>query len=294
MGLKKIKTFGEMIKFEHTVFALPFAYLGAFVASKGFPTWWNLLWITLAMAGARTAAMSLNRLIDRKIDARNPRTSNRHLPKGLISVAEVWVYILLSFGLLLVAAWQLNPLDAPIPLTVKLMPIAVFFLTFYSYTKRFTWLCHIVLGISIGLAPVGSWVGITGFVGFPAVILGLAVAAWIAGFDVIYACQDIEFDRREKLHSIPARFGLRAALLFAKGLHLITVLLLVWLGVSVEMGLFYWLGIIISTVILVYEHSIISPADLSRLDVAFFNMNGILSVVLFVFTLFNYLLPNLI
>lgn len=288
MLVKKVRTFGEMIKFEHTVFALPFAYLGAFFAHKGIPAASDLFWITMAMVGARTAAMSLNRLIDRHIDAKNPRTAQRHLPQGLITIKEVWLYIILSFALLLVSAWQLNPLHLTVPLTVKLMPIAVFFLSFYSFTKRFTWLCHIVLGISIGLAPVGSWVGITGRIEFPAILLGLAVATWIAGFDVIYACQDVEFDRRENLYSIPVRFGIRAALWISNGLHILTMVFLVWVGISLHLEIFYWLGIAVSTIILVYEHSIVSPTDLSRLNVAFFNMNGILSVILFLFTLINY------
>ncbi len=293
MTFKKVKTFGEMIKFEHSVFALPFAYLSTFWASKGFPNLVSLFWITVAMVSARTAAMSLNRLIDRHIDANNPRTKDRHIPRGILSIKEVWVYIIISFGVLLISAWELNPLHQTVPLTVKLMPIAVFFLSLYSYTKRFTWLCHLVLGISIGLGPVGAWVGITGKVELPAVLLGVAVATWIAGFDVIYACQDFEFDRNHGLFSIPACFGVKAALWVSNILHVITVALFIATGLYLELGNFYWIGVVVSTVILIYEHSIISPKDLSRLAFAFFNMNGIISVILCGLALLDYVFPNL-
>ncbi|WP_418790463.1 UbiA-like polyprenyltransferase [Phosphitispora sp. TUW77] len=285
MAFARVRNFAEMIKFEHTVFALPFAYMGAFLAKRDFPTGHELIWITLAMVGARTAAMALNRLIDRHIDARNPRTADRHLPRGILSVAEVWVYVVLSWGLLLVSAWQLNPHNLEVPLTVKLMPIAVFVLTLYSYTKRFTWMCHLILGLSLGLAPVGSWVGVTGGVQLPAIILGFVVIAWVAGFDIIYACQDYEFDRKEGIHSIPAVFGLGKALVFSGLLHVLTVLFLILDGILLGMGYFYWIGVILAAGILIYEHSMVTPTDLSKLDAAFFNMNGILSLMLFVFTL---------
>lgn len=288
----RVKTFSEMIKFEHTVFALPFAYLGAFLALRGIPTASRLFWITLAMVGARTAAMALNRLIDRHIDAKNPRTAERAIPKGLLSVAEVWFYVIASFALLLVAAWQLNPLGLTVPLTVKLMPIAVIILTIYSYTKRFTWACHLVLGVADGLAPTGAWVAVTGYMPWASVILGLAVAFWIAGFDVIYACQDYEFDREHGLHSIPARYGLRTALVVSAVLHVVTVLLLAGLGWFMGLGYFYWLGVLVAVGILIYEHSLVSPTDLSRLNAAFFNMNGVLSVLMFIFTLADILYPT--
>lgn len=284
MVVRKIRNFAEMIKFEHTIFALPFAYLGAFMANRGMPSGSQLLWITLAMVGARTAAMALNRLIDRHIDARNPRTASRAIPKGMVSVYEVWLYVAASWGLLLVSAWELNPLHQAVPLTVKLMPIAVFVLTIYSYTKRFTWACHLVLGLADGLAPVGAWIAITGKMELSAMILGLAVLTWIAGFDVIYACQDFDFDNKEGLYSIPAAFGIKRALVVSALLHVFTVLFLVWMGLTLNLGYFYWLGVIIAVAILIYEHSLVSPTDLSRLDAAFFNMNGILSVLVFAFT----------
>lgn len=285
MVFRRVRHFAEMIKFEHTIFALPFAYLGAFLAIKGIPSGHQLLWITLAMVGARTAAMALNRLIDRQSDAKNSRTAQRAIPKGLLSVAEVWLYVVASWGLLLVAAWQLNPLHLTVPLPVKLMPIAVFILTLYPYTKRFTWTCHLVLGLADGLAPVGAWIGITGRWDFPATLLGLAVMSWIAGFDIIYACQDYEFDRDEGMYSIPARFGLKKALVISGLLHILTVVFLGWAGGVLGLSYLYWIGVIIASGILIYEHSLVSPTDLSRLDAAFFNMNGILSVLVFVFTL---------
>ncbi|MHB9094051.1 MAG: UbiA-like polyprenyltransferase [Eubacteriales bacterium] len=285
MVFKRVRHFSEMIKFEHTIFALPFAYLGAFLASKGIPSGYQLLWITLAMVGARTAAMALNRLIDRHIDARNPRTANRAIPLGLLSVPEVWLYVAASWALLLVSAWQLNPLHQSVPLTVKLMPIAVLVLTVYPYTKRFTWTCHLVLGLADGLAPAGAWVGVTGRFEFPAVLLGLAVLTWVAGFDLIYACQDYEFDYAQGMYSIPAKFGLKTALTGSSILHTLTVLFLGWAGLTLHLGYFYWVGIIIAAGIFIYEHSLVSPTDLSKINAAFFNMNGILSVLMFVFTL---------
>ncbi len=284
MIFKRVRRFAEMIKFEHTVFALPFAYLGAFLANRGIPSGRQLLWITLAMVGARTAAMALNRLIDRHIDARNPRTADRALPKGLLTAYEVWLYVAASWALLLTSAWQLNPLHLAVPLTVKLMPVAVFILTAYSYTKRFTWTCHLILGLSLGLAPVGSWIGITGRIEFPAVLLGIAVLTWVAGFDIIYACQDYDFDRQEGIYSIPALFGIKKGLIISALLHVITFIFLGWAGLILNLGYFYWLGVFIAGVILVYEHSLVSPTDLSKLDAAFFNMNGILSVLMFIFT----------
>ena len=285
LSFKKIRHFGEMIKFEHTIFALPFAYLGAFLAVQGIPSYSQLLWITLAMVGARTAAMALNRLIDRHIDARNPRTADRHIPRGVLSVTEVWLYVAVSWALLLVSAWQLNPLHQSVPLTVKLMPIAVFILTIYPYMKRFSWTCHLVLGIADGLAPAGAWVGVTGRLDLPAILLGLAVATWVAGFDLIYACQDYEFDRDHGIHSVPARFGLKTALVLSGLLHIATIIFLIWTGLVLGLGTLYWGGLIIASVIFIYEHSLVSPSDLSKLNAAFFNMNGVLSVLTFAFTL---------
>ncbi|HWJ03396.1 MAG TPA: UbiA-like polyprenyltransferase [Verrucomicrobiae bacterium] len=283
--MSKFKVFLEMIKFEHTIFALPFAYMGAlfaaFFATGTWPRVSQIIWITLAMVGARTAAMALNRLIDWKIDAKNPRTVTRALPSGLLGAGEVIFYILASFVLLAVSSYQLNLL------CLELMPIAVFFLTLYSYTKRFTWLCHMVLGIAIGLAPLGAWIGITGAFNLPGVLLGLAVLTWIAGFDVIYACQDAEFDKSHGLHSIPARFGVAKALQISAMLHVITSILFVSIGVVLNLGLFYFVGVAIALALLFKQHRMVSPQDMSRLAFAFFNMNGYLSVLLFIFGLLD-------
>ena len=284
MASNKFKTFLEMIKFEHTIFALPFAYLGAFLASGGFPSGYDLFWVTLAMVGARTAAMSLNRLIDRHIDALNPRTAGRALPKGTLSIAEVWLYTIISFVLLFIAAAQLNPL------CVKLMPIAVFVLVIYSYTKRWTWACHLVLGAALGLAPLGSWVAVTGSIDLPGVMLGLAVAFWVAGFDIIYACQDFEFDKAAGIHSIPAQFGINKSLIISALFHLISPILLAAIGFYLGLGIFYLIGVLIATGLLIHEHRLVKPNDLSKIGVAFMNMNGYLSMVMFLFTLLDVIL----
>lgn len=283
--LNKIKVFLEMIKFEHTVFALPFAYMGALLGSvvlyDSFPSWAAIGWITLAMVGARTAAMGLNRLIDKAIDFKNPRTAGRALPAGLLSSKETIVFIIVSFILLFIAAYNLNPL------CMKLMPIAVFFLVLYSYTKRFTWLCHVVLGLTIGLAPLGGWIAVTGTFTWSSIVFYISVALWVAGFDVIYACQDAEFDKKEGLHSIPSRFGIAGGLLIARLFHVITGIGFIYLFLLAHLSWWYLAGIIISYVILFYEHSLVSPKDMSKLNTAFFTMNGILSCVVFSFTLID-------
>lgn len=276
--MHKLKIFLEMIKFEHTVFALPFAYLGAFLASRGLPSASKLLWITLAMVGARTAAMSLNRLIDRHIDARNPRTAVRALPAGLLGVGEVYAYVVLSFLLLAFSAYQLNLL------ALELMPIAVFFLVLYSYTKRFTWACHLVLGIALGLAPVGAWIGVTGHWAFPPVLLGLGIVLWVAGFDIVYACQDVEFDRKEGLHSIPARFGLQRGLEISAVLHFVAPILFFAVGLTMKLHLLYYTGVVVAVLLLFRQHRLVSSTDLTKVGIAFFNLNGYLSVLMFVFS----------
>ncbi|MFD0670418.1 UbiA-like polyprenyltransferase [Cohnella sp. GCM10027633] len=280
--IAKIRTFLEMIKFEHTIFALPFAYMGAIlggvVVDGRLPEWSECGWILLAMVGARTAAMGLNRVIDRAIDARNPRTANRAIPAGLIKSAEAALFIVASFALLFWAASQLNGLS------VKLLPIAVFMTVIYSYTKRFTWLCHVVLGLTIGLAPLGGWVAVTGEVTWTSIILYLTVAIWTAGFDIIYACQDIEFDRKEGLHSIPARFGIKGALYIARTFHALTTVGFASLFVLTDLGWPYFVGMVIAAGLLLYEHRLVKPNDLSKLNAAFFTMNGVLSAVVFAFT----------
>lgn len=281
--IRKIKIILEMIKFEHTIFALPFAFLGALLGSLlingSWPTASQWLWITLAMVGARSAAMALNRVIDAKIDKANPRTASRAIPAGLISSIETTIFIIVSFALLFYSAFQLNML------AVYLLPIAVFFLVIYSYTKRFTWACHLFLGITIGIAPLGGWVGATGQLTLDAFILFLAVALWIAGFDVIYATQDASYDKSVHLYSIPSYFGIKKALLIARGIHIICFVAFLSLYFITPLSFIYLIGVLISGCIMVYEHSLVKPTDLSKVNVAFFTMNGILSMVMLIFTI---------
>jgi 4-hydroxybenzoate polyprenyltransferase len=280
--MNRIKVFMEMIKFEHTIFALPFAFMGAILGSvvmqQQLPHWAQIGWIVLAMIGARSAAMGLNRLIDKVIDGKNPRTASRAIPAGLLSSKDVLIFIILSLVLLFVATAQLNKL------CMELLPIAVLLLVLYSYTKRFTWACHLFLGFTQALAALGGWVAVTGAIDLTAVVLYATVAFWTAGFDVIYACQDIEFDRKEGLFSIPSRFGVAKALWIARAFHMLTALGLIGLFFLASLSWWYLAGIMISYVILVYEHWIVKPHDLSRLNTAFFTMNGVLSVVVFIFT----------
>lgn len=283
--IDKTKIFLEMIRFEHTVFALPFAYIGALLVEKKIPEAENIFWITLAMVGARTAAMSLNRLIDRHIDAMNPRTANRALPRGLLSSKEVWLYIILSFTLLLYAASQLSSL------AFKLFPVAVMALSFYSYTKRFTWTCHLFLGLTLGLAPLGAWIAIAGSFHIVPVLLGLGVLFWVAGFDVIYACDDYHFDREYGIHSIPARFGIAGALSISSAFHIIAPVFFLAVGILSGLGLFYFSGLLIAVTLLFYQHKLVSPGDLSRAGIAFFNLNGMLSIVMFCCTLLDIMVP---
>jgi 4-hydroxybenzoate polyprenyltransferase len=275
-----MRRFLALIKFEHTIFALPFAYLGMLLAPReGWPTWQDFLWITVAMASARTVAMGANRIIDRAIDARNPRTANRPLPSGRVRPATAWIGTGVSALVLTVAAWRLGPL----PLT--LLPGAALFLIGYSYTKRFTWLSHFILGFTDGLAPMGAWAAVRGSLfapsDLPAWLLLGSVTTWIGGFDMIYACQDVGFDREAGLHSIPARFGVAAALRVSTVCHVVTVSLLIWLGAGMGLAWPYWLGIVVVAGLLTYEHLLVRPDDLSRIDVAFFNVNGYVAVTLF-------------
>lgn len=274
MRLGKFAVFLEMIKFEHTVFALPFAYIGALLSELRLPSIHDFVWITLAMIGARTAAMSLNRIIDRHIDAANPRTAARALPRGLLPLRTVWLYTILSLLLLAVAAYNLSAL------AFRLFPVVLVALTFYSYTKRFTWLCHLFLGGTLALAPLGAWVAITGTVDAAALTLAAAVMVWVAGFDIIYACDDYDFDRSAGIFSIPSRFGIAAGLKVAKVLHLLAAVLFALFGFMLGLGPFYWLGVAAAALLLLWQHRLISPADLSRAGVAFFNLNGSLSLVM--------------
>jgi len=273
---RTLRHFLDAIKFEHTVFALPFAYVAMILAAGGWPGWRVLVWITLAMAAARTLAMSVNRLADRLIDAANPRTAGRHLPTGLLKPWHMLLAAIASGALLALSAGMLNPL------CFKLAPWAALFLVGYSYTKRFTWTSHWILGFTDGIAAAGGWIAVRGAFEPPAFVLWFALTVWIAGFDLIYACQDVDFDRRVRLQSFPARFGIRAALRCARGCHLLTVAAFVALGVMTGLGWIYWIGVVAVSALFVYEHSLVSPEDLSRLDLAFFNVNGYIAVILFI------------
>ncbi|MDI6709607.1 MAG: UbiA-like polyprenyltransferase [Thermoanaerobacterales bacterium] len=283
MAFSRVLTFLEMVKFEHTVFALPFAFVGALLTERHLPAWSDVLWITVAMVGARTAAMSLNRLIDRHVDARNPRTANRALPKGLLSVGEVWIYVIISFALLLIAAYQLSPL------AVRLFPLVVAILVGYSYTKRFTWACHLWLGAALGFAPLGAWIAIANRIDLAPILLALGVLFWVAGFDIIYACLDHDFDIRAGIHSIPVRFGIPIALRIARGFHVVAPALFLAAGMALHLGVFYFLGVALAIALLAYEHAIVNPGDLSRVNVAFFHANAVLSILIFCFTLVDVL-----
>lgn len=277
--MSRVRYFLEAIKVEHTVFALPFAYIGMILAAGGWPGWRVFGWITVAMVAARTLAMSANRLVDRHLDARNPRTAGRHLPRGLLAARDLVLAAVASAALLLFAAWQLNPL------CLALAPVAILFLVGYSYTKFFTWTSHWILGLTDGAAAAGAWIAVRGRLDPPALLLWLAVTVWIAGFDLLYACQDIEFDKKERLHAVPARFGVATALRWARYSHLLTAGALAGLGWVMGLGVGYWLGWLVVVGLLAYEHSLVSPDDLSRLDVAFFNVNGYISLITFAATL---------
>ncbi len=269
----------SLVKLEHTVFALPFAYVGAFLAVDGVPRARDLLWITVAMVGARSLAMALNRLVDAEIDARNPRTAGRELPRGALTRGQVLVFCFASLALFLVAVYQLAPIVR------WLWPIPVVAFVVYPYLKRVTWLSHFWLGAVDGLAPVGAWVAITNELPWQAWALGAAVALWVTGFDLLYSLFDLEVDRAQGLHSFPARFGVPAAFAVARACHAATVALLVVAGAGLAVGALYWLGVGAVAALLAYEHAVVSPGDLRRLDMAFFTMNGVISVSLFAFVL---------
>jgi 4-hydroxybenzoate polyprenyltransferase len=277
--LRVARLYYRLVKFEHTIFALPFAYVGAFLAVGGIPSTHDLVWITVAMVGARSLAMALNRLIDAGIDARNPRTAAREIPSGLLSVPAVAGFCLAALAIFLVAVWELDPLVR------WLWPIPVLAFVVYPYLKRFTWLCHLWLGAVDGLAPVGAWAAIKGEMPWQAWALGGAVAAWVAGFDLFYSLFDTEVDREQGLHSWSTRFGERGAFNGARALHLTTVALLVVAGLGLGVGWLYWVGVASVGGLLLYEHSLVRPGDLRRLDAAFFTMNGVISVAFFAFVL---------
>jgi len=278
--IRRIVDFGRMIKFSHTIFALPFALTAAVLAAREYGiTWVQLGWIVAAMVGARTAAMGFNRIVDARFDSLNPRTKGREIPSGKISSSQAGLFVILAGGLLVIAAYFLNPL------CFYLSPVALFAVLIYSYTKRFTSYSHMFLGIALGIAPIGAWIAISGEWSWKAVVIGMTVLVWVAGFDIIYACQDAAFDQENKLHSIPQRFGIARALWISRGLHVLTIAGLAGVGYLFQLGWFYYSGMAVITSVLVYEQSLVHADDLSKVNLAFFNLNGIISLFFFVFTL---------
>jgi 4-hydroxybenzoate polyprenyltransferase len=278
--LGKIRVTLEMIKFEHSVFALPFALTGALLAARyagpGWPAWRQIGWIVVAMIGARSAAMTMNRIADLEYDRRNPRTAGRPLVTGALTLRFAWVFALLSSAVLVLAAWRLNPL------ALELSPVALAALFTYSLTKRFTSYSHLVLGFCLGMAPAAAWIAVSGSLDWRMIVLCAAVTLWVAGFDVLYALQDVAFDRSAGLHSIPERFGVARALLVSRAMHFGVVALLSWLAWSFALAWPAWAGVAAVAALLAYEHSLVKPGDLSKLDAAFFTVNGYISILFFV------------
>jgi 4-hydroxybenzoate polyprenyltransferase len=280
MAKRRILTVLEMIKFEHSVFALPFALVGALLAARvvgALPTWRQLLWIVVAMVGARSAAMTINRIADIEYDRRNPRTARRALPTGELSVGFAWAFTAASSGVLVFAAWRLNAL------ALKLSPVALACLFSYSYTKRFTSWSHFVLGFCLGISPAAAWIAIRGSLDWRILLLCAAVTLWVGGFDVLYACQDVDFDRAAGLYSIPKKFGIARALFFARAMHVLMIALLIWLAASFRLAWPAWAGIAVVGALLAYEHSLVKPNDLSKMNAAFFTVNGYISLLFLLF-----------
>lgn len=275
----KLRLFIDAVRFEHSVFALPFAYIGMLLAAGGWPSWSQFAWITVAMVAARTLAMSANRLIQRREDAANPRTARRALPTGRLRVAEMAALALVSLAVFFVAAWQLNRL------ALYLAPVAAVVIVGYSWVKYHSWLTHVVLGWADAIAPAGGWIAVRGSLGWEAALLAFGVAMWIGGFDVLYGCQDVEFDKRYGVHSVPRRFGIAAALWWSRAMHALTAAALLALGLWMGLAWPYYVGWAASAALLVYEHRLVKPNDLSRLNMAFFNVNGYIAVVMFIATL---------
>lgn len=276
----RIRIVLEMIKFEHSVFALPFALVGALLAARaagGLPAWRQIAWIVVAMIGARSAAMTMNRIADIEYDRRNPRTANRALPAGQLSISFAWAFAIAASALLVVAAWQLNLL------ALKLSPVALAILFLYSYTKRFTSWSHFVLGFCLGISPAAAWIAIRGSLDWRMLILCAAVTLWVGGFDVLYACQDVDFDRAAGLYSIPKKFGIARALLIARAMHIVMVGLLAWLALSFRLSWLAWAGVAVVAALLIYEHSLVKHDDLAKINAAFFTVNGYISLLFLLF-----------
>jgi 4-hydroxybenzoate polyprenyltransferase len=280
MAKSRILTVFEMIKIEHSVFALPFALVGALLAARDaghLPSWLQIFWIVVAMVGARSAAMTINRIADVQYDARNPRTANRALPAGQLSIGFAWAFTIAASAVLVIAAWQLNRL------ALELSPVALAVLFFYSYTKRFTSLSHFVLGFCLGMSPAAAWIAVRGSLDLRMLILCAAVTLWVGGFDVLYACQDIDFDKSAGLHSIPKKFGVAGSLAIARVMHILMVALLAWLALSFHLAWPAWVGIAVVASLLIYEHSLVKANDLSKINAAFFTVNGYISLLFLLF-----------
>lgn len=278
MAFSKLKAHADNMALHHSIFALPFAYTGAFLAAEGMPAWSDFFWITVAMIGARSAALALNNLIDLKYDRIHPRFTKRPMVTGAVKPWEATLLILLSFAVFILATLQLAPICAPVA------PIAVFPFVFYPYTKRFTWCCHLVLGWALAMAPIGGWVAVRGDLSWPPFLLGVAVGIWIAGFDVIYGCQDVEFDRTHGLNSMATRFTVEGALRIAKIMHFISIVCFIAVGIGLQLTFIYYVGVAIALLTLYYQHSIVSPSDLSKVTQAYFMRNGLVGISIFIFT----------
>ena len=275
---KKVSILLEMIKFKLTIFAMPFAFMGAFLAADGLPKPYDFLWIILAMVGARTSAMGFNRIVDRKFDQANPRTAKRAIPAGEVKLIEAWFMVILAALLFFLACYNLNTL------TLILAPLALSLTWFYSLTKRFTSFCHIVLGVALAFSPLGGWVAVSGsLVGFP-YALSLGVLFWVAGFDTIYACLDADFDKETNLHSLPAKLGRKNAFRLAGLFHCIAFLFFVITGIQAQLNIVYFLGVVVAAIALMYQHIIVRPTDLSKIHASFFSMNGFVSMAIFIAT----------
>lgn len=284
MVLKKLKTYGELVMFSHTLFSLPFALISMLWAANGLPDMETFFWIIVALVAGRNGANALNRWVDRDIDKKNPRTANRHLPKGIVKGSEVLWIVAICYALFVLAAYQLNTL------CFILSPVALALFTVYSYTKRVTWACHLVLGIACAGAPVGAWLAVTGQFAFAPLILGAVVLLWVAGFDIIYGTQDIEFDRNNAIYSIPARFGLKNSLHIAKAFHFMMWVLLVALFFVMQLGVFYLMGVVMSGALLVIEHRLVDPDNKRKMNVASYHINQIVSMLLLVCTVVDLIL----
>lgn len=271
---KKINDYGILVMFSHTIFSLSFALISMLLAGQGKLDFRVIFWILVAFMGARTGANALNRVIDAEIDAKNPRTATRQLPQGLMNKKEVLVFVFICFAIMVFAAWKLNTI------CLILSPIALFLMTIYSYTKRFTWMCHIVLGITSAAAPVGAWLAVTGEVSLIAIAMGAANTLWVAGFDIIYGAQDYDFDTKNGIHSIPAKFGVKNALLISRAFHVLALMFLIIVGIlSTELGVIYYVGLIIISGLFILQHKLVSPENLKNVKIASYNINQVISIV---------------